>query len=85
MCAYLWVTQHKIIAFSLQEVIIFVLSWKQIVGDNADPISWYTVVGFLLILIGFLVKGKPNEETLDDNEIESNLLNQTDDENNMLC
>ena len=65
----------------------FVLSWKQIVGDNADPISWYTVVGFLLILIGFLVKGKPNkndEETLDDNEIESNLLNQKDDENNIL-
>lgn len=65
----------------------FVLSWKKIVGDNADPISWYTVVGFLLILIGFLVKGKPNkndEDILDDNDnIESNLLNQTDDENNL--
>ena len=59
-----------------------VMDWQIIVGvDNVDPISWYTFVGFSLILIGFFIKGKPHKtyEVENNTKIEAKLL---DDENN---
>ena len=61
-----------------------IMDWKAIVGtDNVDPISWYTFVGFLLIFIGFLIKGKPEDEleNIEDN-LEDKLKNRLLDEEN---
>ena len=45
-----------------------VMSSKDIVGkDNYDPLTWYTVISFTIILVGFFIKGKPLEEKKEEN------------------